>query len=78
MRYRVDGKVPEMSDPQIREDETIEVRDSADIVVRQFRDGEPVGDPVTLRVDHHRAIGKPIKWETPVEASMTVAALRPS
>lgn len=67
MRYRVDGKVPEMSDPQIREDQTIEVRDSADIVVRQFRNGEPVGDPVTLRVDHHRAIGKPIRWETPVE-----------
>jgi len=67
MRYRIDGKVPERSDPQIREYETIEVRDSADIVVRQFRNGEPVGDPVTLRVDHHRAIGKPIRWETPVE-----------
>lgn len=67
LHYRTDATVPTTDDPILSEEKSIEVRDSADIVVQQYRDGVPVGNPVALRVDNHRAIGKPIHWTTPVE-----------
>lgn len=67
LRYTLDGTTTSAKSPLLKESDAIEVRDSADIVVGQFRDGKAVGNPATLRVDNHRAIGKPIEWLTPVE-----------
>lgn len=67
LHYRTDGAMPTADDPVLSETDRIEVRDSAEIVVRQFREEVPIGEPVRMRADYHRAIGKPIRWLTPVE-----------
>lgn len=67
LRYTLDGTLPDAQSPLLRETEAIEVRDSAEMVVQQFRRDEAVGRPATFRADYHRAIGRPVRWLTPVE-----------
>lgn len=46
--------------------EPFAVNDSAYITAQIFQDGQPIGQPVTRRFDYHRAIGKEITYNIPI------------
>ncbi len=60
VRYTTDGSVPDASSALY--DGPITVRDSAHIVAAIFRDGVLQGTPTQKKVDYHRAINKPIRY----------------
>lgn len=60
IRYTTDGSMPTTSSPVYSA--PLLVKDSASVVASIFRDGEPQGKPSTKRVDYHRGINRPIKY----------------
>lgn len=62
IRYTTNGTTPDV-DSQIY-DRPIIVKDSATITAAIFRNGKLQGIPTEKRVDYHRAINKPIKYNS--------------
>ncbi len=64
LRYTTDGTIPTTSSKLY--ESPIVVKDSATIVSAIFRNGKIDGKPNTLRVDYHKAIGKPVHYNMPL------------
>ena len=62
IRYTTDGTVPTASSALY--DGMILVKDSADVKAAIFRNGELQGTPTEKKVDYHRAINKPIHYNS--------------
>lgn len=66
IRYTTDGTMPTAS--SLIYDGDILVKDSAHIVAAIFRNNELQGKPVERKVDYHRGINKPIKYNSKLSA----------
>ena len=64
LRYTTDGTTPTTSSKLY--ESPIVVKDSATIVSAIFRNGKIDGKPNMLRVDYHKAIGKPVHYNMPL------------
>lgn len=62
IRYTTDGTTPDASSALYNG--SIMVKDSADICAGIFVDGALQGEPTVKRVDYHRGINKPIKYNS--------------
>ncbi len=66
IRYTTDGSAPTTSSALYKG--AITVKDSAHIVAAIFRGGEPQGTPTEKNADYHRAINKPVHYNSKLYA----------
>lgn len=64
IRYTKDGSQPNAQSPIY--ENPISVKDSAIISAQLFQGENPIGKPVTRRFDYHKAIGKDVAYNIPI------------
>ncbi len=64
IRYTTDGSQPNVQSPVYSE--PVQVKDSATVTAQLFAGEKPLGKPVTRRFDYHKAIGKSVIYNIPV------------
>lgn len=62
IRYTTDGTTPDAS--SLLYEKPVIVKDSAHLVAALFKDGQLQGTPTEKKVDYHRAINKPIQFNS--------------
>lgn len=62
IRYTTNGNIPTLSSPVY--ERPITVKDSAIVKAAIFEDGRLKGEPMEKRVDYHRAINKPVEYNS--------------